>query len=82
MALILRPAVPYLGPQSPSCGKRFRGFAAPFPAGDHGCGAGFDRLPPWGPHNQGWTSTSTPSLEEPLDDHQPTRAWGEGEGCS
>ncbi len=30
--------------------------------------------------SEGWTSTSTPSLEEPLDDHQPTRTWENGEG--
>jgi hypothetical protein len=27
---------------------------------------------------QGWTPTSIPSLEERLDDHQPTRAWENG----
>jgi hypothetical protein len=32
------------------------------------------------PGPEGWTSTSTPSLEERLDDHQPTRAWENGEG--
>ena len=32
------------------------------------------------PEPEGWTSTSIPSLEERLDDHQPTRAWENGEG--
>ena len=88
LAPIVRPAVPF-GAQCPSHDKdslplsgwrpwrRFSAWHAHAPHHVMGPnGPGLSGRP------KGWTSTSIPSLEEPLDDHQPTRAWEKGAGSS
>jgi hypothetical protein len=79
--LIVRSAVPYLGPKALAAAIVFTFFVKALPtlepmacwvvsaAFGHGAHGEFPVASRDGPRRQGWTPTSTPSLEERLDDH-------------
>jgi hypothetical protein len=68
---MLESAVPSLGPKAPVIDRVFLACTgARLQLSGYGRGPGELSGSP-----EGWPSTSIPSLEERLDDHQPTRAW-------
>ena len=69
--LYARNSGPLFGAQSTSDSQGFPGLNWR-PAQPSGYGRGPGEL---SGSPEGWPSTSIPSLEERLDDHQPTRAW-------